>query len=64
MRYQGEDGEAWVPVTSGPVGVPGTGGGGGEFPDAPNNGISYGRKNLAWVPVLALSGDVLDGGNY
>jgi hypothetical protein len=39
-------------------------GGGGDFPEAPVNDITYGRRNMAWNPALALSGDVLDGGNF
>jgi hypothetical protein len=32
--------------------------------DAPADGRSYGRRNAAWNPVLALSNDILDGGNF
>jgi len=35
-----------------------------SLPDAPANSTSYGRKNSTWSPVLALDGDVLDGGNF
>jgi len=33
-------------------------------PEAPSDGITYGRRNTVWNPALALSGDVLDGGNF
>jgi hypothetical protein len=45
------------------VGTPSSGGGGG-IPEAPSNGVTYGRRNMAWNPALALSGDVLDGGTF
>ena len=45
------------------IGTPQAPGGGG-VPEAPSNGITYGRRNQIWNPVLALSGDVLDGGNF
>ena len=38
----------------------GTGGAGG-IPDAPINGITYGRLNGAWTPVLPLSGGTMTG---
>lgn len=41
-----------------------TGGGGGGIPEAPSDSVAYGRENLTWVPVLALTGDTLDGGNF
>ena len=37
---------------------------GGDFPEAPIDGVTYGRRNMAWNPALALSGDVLDGGTF
>ena len=46
------------------IGTPVTGGGGDGIPEAPNNGVTYGRRNMAWNPALALAGDVLDGGNF
>jgi hypothetical protein len=48
----------YLPVTP-PVAA-----GGGGLPDAPADGHSYGRRNTAWNQVLAVSNDVLDGGNY
>jgi phage baseplate assembly protein gpV len=33
-------------------------------PEAPANNIGYGRLNAAWTPVLMITGDVLDGGNF
>ncbi len=36
-------------------------GGGTGFPDAPADGITYGRLNLAWNPVLPITGGVLTG---
>ena len=44
--------------------VPAGGGDGGTFPEAPTDGVTYGRKNAAWNPSLAISGDILDGGNF
>jgi hypothetical protein len=41
----------------------GTGSGGG-FPEAPTDGVTYGRMNATWNPTLALSNDILDGGNF
>lgn len=32
--------------------------------DAPADGKSYGRKDSSWIPVLALTGNTLDGGNF
>lgn len=43
-------------------GAPGAGGGG--IPEAPEDDITYGRRNTVWTPALALSNDVLDGGNF
>src|SRR5262245_58957980 len=40
------------------------GSGGGGIPEAPTDSVAYGRENLSWVPVLALSNDTLDGGNF
>jgi hypothetical protein len=33
-------------------------------PEAPSDGVTYGRRNMVWNPALALSGDVLDGGQF
>jgi hypothetical protein len=35
-----------------------------SIPDAPADSNSYGRRNLAWNQVLAVTGDVFDGGNF
>jgi hypothetical protein len=35
--------------------------GGGAFVDAPNDGSTYGRKNLAWAKSVALAGDTMTG---
>jgi hypothetical protein len=40
------------------------GGTGGGIPDAPADGTAYGRLSGAWSRVLAITGDVLDGGNF
>jgi phage gp45-like len=32
--------------------------------EAPSNGQAYGRVNAGWQRVLAITGDVLDGGNF
>jgi hypothetical protein len=40
------------------------GGGPGSFPEAPIDSTSYGRMNAGWTRVLAITGDVLDGGNF
>jgi hypothetical protein len=36
----------------------------GEFPEAPINGLMYGRQSASWQRALALTNDVLDGGNF
>jgi hypothetical protein len=46
------------------VGTPVSGGGGGGIPEAPNDGVTYGRHNMSWNPALAKTGDVLDGGSF
>ena len=33
-------------------------------PEAPSDSVTYGRYNMTWVPALAKSGDVLDGGSF
>lgn len=43
------------------VGGTSTGGGGAGIADAPINGITYGRLNGAWTPVLPLSGGTMTG---
>lgn len=56
--------EAPTTTIGGGLTIIGTTSGSGDFPEAPSNGVTYGRRNAAWNPALALSGDVLDGGNY
>ena len=36
----------------------------GGFPEAPENHLAYGRMDAAWTRVLAISNDILDGGNF
>jgi hypothetical protein len=64
IRFQDADSAQWIPAFSNdpPSGL--VAGGGGGIPEAPITGIGYGRQNGAWTPVLMLTGDVLDGGNY
>jgi hypothetical protein len=35
-----------------------------SFPEAPVNGLMYGRQNATWQRSLAITLDVLDGGNF
>jgi hypothetical protein len=42
----------------------GQGAGPGGIPEAPIDGITYGRKDTVWNPALALSNDTLDGGAF
>lgn len=60
----GPPGPEGEPGPAGPQGVPGPPGPAEGIGEAPSDGISYGRENGGWIPVLALSGDVLDGGNF
>jgi hypothetical protein len=41
-----------------------TGGATGMVPEAPNDGLMYGRQSLNWHRALAITGDILDGGNF
>jgi hypothetical protein len=41
-----------------------TGGGTGGVPEAPINGLMYGRKDANWARALAIDNDVLDGGTF
>ena len=41
-----------------------TGGGGASFPEAPTDGLTYGRKLSGWNQVIAATNDVVDGGNF
>jgi len=58
--------QAPVVPPSGGISIIGTpsGGGGSGIPEAPNDGVTYGRRSMVWNPALALSGDVLDGGTF
>jgi hypothetical protein len=40
------------------------GSGGGGISDAPIDGLAYGRQDASWSRVLAITGDLLDGGNF
>jgi hypothetical protein len=41
-----------------------TGGGGTGFPEAPIDTLAYGRQDAGWTRVLAITNDILDGGNF
>jgi len=45
-------------------GVDGGGGTGGGIPEAPQDSLMYGRINATWDRALALTNDILDGGNF
>lgn len=59
----GNTGPQGVPGPQGPAGADGTGGGGG-IPEAPMDGVAYGRQSAGWTHVLMATGDVVDGGNF
>ena len=52
--YMDVDGYLTSTGGTGPAGVP----------EAPNDGMMYGRQSLNWHRALAITGDVLDGGNF
>jgi hypothetical protein len=59
----------WQPMifvgASWPLAVPGESGtGGGGIPEAPLDGVAYGRQSAAWTHVLMATNDIVDGGNY
>lgn len=62
--------ELWKPMSSGgnrsEVAFVGSGTApvSGGIPEAPNDGVTYGRQNMMWNPALAKTADVLDGGNF
>ena len=58
--FQDPTSAAWVAASNAGGGA----GGAGITDDAPSNGTTYGRMNAAWTRVLAITGDVLDGGNF
>lgn len=65
INVTGEPGSEGPPGPQGPQGPQGTPGTGtGYITEAPNNGLAYGRQSLAWSRVLAITGDILDGGNF
>jgi hypothetical protein len=39
-------------------------GSGGGLPEAPVDTLAYGRKDAGWTRVLAITGDIFDGGNF
>jgi hypothetical protein len=39
------------------------GGGGGGIPDAPSTGVTFGRMNATWQPVLTAN-SVVDAGTF
>jgi hypothetical protein len=64
----GSPGPAGPPGAPGAPGadstVPGPPGADGAVQEAPIDTVTYGRHGGGWTPVLAISGDVLDGGNF
>jgi hypothetical protein len=36
----------------------------GGIPEAPTDGLMYGRQSAAWHRSLAITADLLDGGNF
>jgi hypothetical protein len=44
----------WAPAGTGP---------GGGIPDAPSTGVTFGRNNATWVPVLTAN-SVVDAGTF
>jgi len=48
----------WKQVSGAGIGAPGPQGG---IPEAPINGVTYGRQNGQWTPVLPLSGGTMTG---
>lgn len=71
------EGEPGPPGPQGPPGVPGSPGlpgppgstgpagpTGPGIPEAPLTSTTWGRMDAAWERVLAITGDLLDGGNF
>jgi Domain of unknown function (DUF4082) len=57
IRWQQPSANTWpVALTSG--------GSGGGIPEAPLDGLAYGRQSAAWTHVLMATNDIVDGGNY
>src|SRR5262245_62044528 len=46
------------PISNSYVQVPSSamGGGGGGIPEAPNDGVQYGRQSLGWTPIVGGGG--------
>jgi hypothetical protein len=61
---QGPPGAQGPQGPTGPAGPAGPTGPPGSFVDAPTDSTTYGRLNGNWVRVLAVTGDILDGGNF
>lgn len=55
---QGPAGATGSPGAIGPPGLQGVPGVNGGIPDAPSNGVSYGRLNASWNVVLDTSSDI------
>jgi hypothetical protein len=55
----GPQGPQGLPGIQGPQGIQGATG--GNFPDAPSDGVTYARSNGSWV---ATPGAIIDGGSY
>jgi len=60
--------QLWQPMSNGggtaSVVFTGSGTTSGGIPEAPSDGVTYGRKDMTWNPALAKSGDMLDGGSF
>jgi hypothetical protein len=56
----GDPTDAMMPATKGYVDAGGSGGGGG-IPEAPADGVTYGRRNGGWMGVLPLAGGTMTG---
>ena len=52
----------WDRTTAGQIKANAVGGGG--ISEAPSDSKSYGRMNTAWTRVLAITNDIVDGGNF
>jgi hypothetical protein len=50
--------------TAAPLYLDGTGALTSSVGEAPTDGLAYGRLSSGWHRVLAITGDVLDGGNF
>ena len=59
---KGDPGPQGAQGIQGPQGIQGATG--GNFPDAPTDGKTYGRLNNAWVEIIAGAPPIIDGGTY